>query len=162
MRETALLLGVDIGTSAVDACAYSADGILVAHATSPLATSYPRPGWAEQDATTWADAALAALRQLAASLGPRVAAIVAIGLAGQCPTFTLVDDRGAPLTPGIIYQDNRATVEAEWITATLGARRYGHGRGRLPSHFSIAPQSAVARHASSALAPRQTLARPAA
>lgn len=45
-----------------------------------------------------------------------------------------------PLTPGIVYQDNRATREAEQINATLGALVRAR-TGSTLSHFYIAPKA---------------------
>lgn len=138
-RRERVLVGLDIGTSAVDACAFRLDGTPIAMATVPLAVVYPRRGWAEQDVASWASAALAALRGLAAALGP-AAAPAAIGLAGQCPSIALVRDDGVVLTPGLIYQDNRATVEAARLAQTLGAERVFRRAGSFPSQFYAAPK----------------------
>jgi len=136
-----LLVGLDVGTSAVDACAYTPSGLPVATATVPLAVRYPCPGWAEQDAATWTRAALSALRGLAARLGPAAGAVAGIGLAGQCPSVALADDAGAPLTPGIIYQDNRATAEAARLAGILGPTRVRRRAGMLPTAFHGAPKA---------------------
>src|SRR5207244_6648384 len=108
---------------------------------------YPHPGWAEQAAAAWPDAAATALRQLAARLGSDTSAVATIGLAGQCPSFALVDHAGAPLTRGLIYQDNRATAEAARIADVLGAARVRARTGMSPSQFYVAPKAMwLARH----------------
>src|SRR5207249_1994533 len=109
-------------------------------ATVALTVDYPRPGSAEQRATAWSDAAVAALRQLSTRLGAATAAVAAIGLAGQCPSFALVDDAGRPLTRGLLYQDNRATAEATRIADVLGAAQVRARTGQSPSPFYVAPK----------------------
>ncbi len=136
-----LLVGLDVGTSAVDACAYTPLGLPVATATVPLIVRYPRPGWAEQDAAAWTWAALAALRVLAARLGPAASAVAGIGLAGHCPSVALADDGGTPLTPGIIYQDNRATAETARLAGSLGPTTVRRRTGMLPTAFHGAPKA---------------------
>jgi len=136
-----LLVGLDVGTSAVDACAYTLSGLPVATATVPLTVRYPRPGWAEQDAATWTQAALSALHELAARLGPAAGAVADIGLTGQCPSVALADDDGTPLTPGVIYQDNRATAEAAHLAGILGPTRVRRRAGMLPTPFHGAPKA---------------------
>ena len=140
MRD-AVLVGVDVGTSAARACAFATDGTLIASAIVPLTVDYPRPGWAEQPAAAWSDATVAALRRLAAQLGSATAAsVAAIGLAGQCPSFVLVDHAGRPLTRGLIYQDNRATAEAARIADVLGTAQVRARTGQSPSPFYVAPK----------------------
>ncbi len=136
-----LLVGLDVGTSAVDACAFTLSGIPVAMATVPLTVRYPRFGWAEQDAAMWMQAALSALRGLSARLGRDARAVAAIGLTGQCPSVTLADDAGVPLTPGIIYQDNRATVEAARLARLLGPSPVARRAGMAPTSFHGAPKA---------------------
>src|SRR5665811_626427 len=46
-----LLLGIDIGTSSSKGVLCTPDGKIVASATVEHETSFPRPGWAEHDAT---------------------------------------------------------------------------------------------------------------
>lgn len=135
-----LLIGLDVGTSAVDACAFTPNGALIAAESVPLAITYPRPGWAEQDAASWPHAAVAALRGLVAQLGPAASRVAALGLSGQCPTFALVDDAGAPLTPGLTYQDHRAGVEAARLAQTLGAQRFSARSGLVPAPYYAAPK----------------------
>jgi xylulokinase len=132
------LIGLDVGTSGVDACAFLPDGTLVATATAPLIAQYPRPGWVEQDPAAWVEAAVDALRLLHERLGRRAPA--AIGLTGQCPSGTLVDPHGDPLTSGQIYQDNRATEEAWQIAGLLGEAGVRTRTGLKPSHFLLAPR----------------------
>src|SRR3954468_18003442 len=54
---SALLLGIDIGTSSSKGVLARPDGTVAAVATRPHELSLPRPGWAEHDAETiwWAD-----------------------------------------------------------------------------------------------------------
>ncbi|MGH2344271.1 MAG: xylulokinase [Chloroflexota bacterium] len=136
-RET-VLIGLDIGASGVDACAFSERGILVAAATMPLTTHHPYPGWAEQSPASWIEAALGALRLLKGKLGSSSPA--AIGLTGQCPSGTLTDSTGTPRTSGLIFQDNRATDEARRIAVLLEPAAVRARTGSLPTHFQLAPK----------------------
>jgi xylulokinase len=133
-----VLIGLDIGASGVDACAFSERGMLVATATMSLTTFHPYPGWAEQSPASWVDASLGALRLLRRLLGE--ASVAAIGLTGQCPSCALVDLNGIPRTTGLIFQDNRATDEARRITALIDPAAIQARTGSLPSHFQLAPK----------------------
>ncbi len=136
-----LLVGLDVGTSAVDACAFTPSGVRVAAATVPLSVRYPGSGWAEQDARMWTEASVVALRHLVGRLGASTGAVAGIGLTGQCPSITLTDDGGTPFTPGLIYQDNRATAEAAYLSATLDPIRVRRRAGMAPSSFHAAPKA---------------------
>jgi xylulokinase len=137
-RRDGPLIGLDIGASGVDACAFLPDGTLMATTTAPLATRYPCPGWAEQDPAAWVAAAIEALRQMRQQLGSIPPS--AIGLTGQCPSCTLVDTHGNAMVTGLIYQDNRATEEARQIRDLLGAEAVRARTGLEPSHFLLAPR----------------------
>lgn len=117
-----LLLGIDVGT-------YSSKGLLVTPAGEVLRTaavphtaSFPRPGWAEQDADSvwWSDTVTLCRRLLdgAPYTGADVAA-VAVSAIGPC--LLPMDDQGRPLRPGILYGiDARATAEIELLNERWG------------------------------------------
>jgi sugar (pentulose or hexulose) kinase len=133
-----LLIGLDIGTSAVDACAFHPDGRLSARCSIALTTTYPLAGWAEQSPGAWSAAALQALRGLVRRLGTKRAALAAVGLTGQCPSGALVDAAGVPLSSGLIYQDTRATAEAASIERRFGAAEIRRRTGMWPSPYYLA------------------------
>ncbi len=108
------LLGVDIGTSGVRAAVFEPDGGLVADASVPCGYASPKPGWAEADPRDWWKAACAAIGAV-----PRDG-IAAIAVVGQAPTAVLVDARGAPTAPAILWLDTRAEAEAR----ELGTHAY--------------------------------------
>src|ERR1700704_5153266 len=132
-----VLVAVDVGTSGARAAAFDLAGRPVNDARRSYPTVLPRDGWAEQDARHWRRAALGALAQLIADLGPR-RRIQAIGLTGQCPSVVPIDRRGRPLRPGIIYRDNRATAEADEMRRRFGDRFLHDRTGHLPAAFHVA------------------------
>ena len=95
-------VGVDIGTSSVKAIAADADGNVVGSARIPHPFYVPTPGRFEHDADeAWRRGPETALRQLADTrpTGVSVAAMV--------PSLTAVDGGGVPVTPGLLYGDER-------------------------------------------------------
>jgi xylulokinase len=95
-------VGVDIGTSSVKAIAADADGNVVGSARIPHRFHVPTPGRFEHDADdAWRRGPEAALRELADTrpAGVNVAAMV--------PSLTAVDGAGVPVTPGLLYGDER-------------------------------------------------------
>ncbi|HWU13954.1 MAG TPA: FGGY family carbohydrate kinase, partial [Caulobacter sp.] len=60
------ILAIDQGTSSTKALLVAPDGEILARASRPATTSYPRPGWAEQSAgDIWAGV-LAVIDEVAA------------------------------------------------------------------------------------------------
>ena len=134
-----VLVALDIGTSGARAVAFDLDGVRQLEVRRGYPTGSPRPGWAEQDPRRWRSAGLAALGELVVHLGSR-RRVLAIGLTGQCPSVVLLDAAHRPLTPGMIYRDNRATAEAAWLRDTFGAEALHRRTGHLPAAFHIAPK----------------------
>lgn len=110
---SALLLGLDIGTSSVKAALFDAQGRLLAVTRVPQPVYSPHPGWAEQDPADWQAGAWKSLRQVLKDRDPRQ--VIAVGLTGQCPSHALVDGAGRPLGRAIIWRDSRAQQEAVWL-----------------------------------------------
>jgi xylulokinase len=137
--DTPLLAAVDAGTTGARAVAYGLDGKLIAEVRKPYRISAPRPGWAEQDATDWAECAVAALTGLVARTRRR-GIIRAIGLTGQCPTMVTADERARPLRPGMLYRDNRAVEQARAMREQIGAAEMHHRTGHVPEAFHVGPK----------------------
>lgn len=95
-------IGIDIGTTSVKAVAADADGTILARARIPHALVIPSAARLEHDvAAAWIRGprkALAAVR----GHGER-----AVGLSAMVPSLTAVNARGRPLTPGLLYGDER-------------------------------------------------------
>ncbi len=109
-----VLVGLDVGTSAVKAVAITHDGRVRGLAEEPYALSVPRPGWAEQDPDVWWRAAKAALGRVPA--GP-------IGLSGQMHGLVVLDDDGRIIRPAILWNDGRTGEECAEIERRIGLER---------------------------------------
>jgi xylulokinase len=95
-------VGVDIGTSSVKAIAADADGNVVGSARIPHRFYVPTAGRFEHDADeAWRRGPEAALRQLADTRP------VGVSVAAMVPSLTAVDGGGVPVTPGLLYGDER-------------------------------------------------------
>jgi xylulokinase len=141
----AVLVAVDVGTSGARAAAFDLAGERLLEVRRGYPTATPRPGWAEQSAADWRSAALGSLAGLVRQLGPR-RPVLAISLTGQCPSVVLVDARGRPVGPGLIYRDNRATAEAAALRRRLGDATIHARTGHRPAAFHVGPKLAWLRH----------------
>ncbi|MEM7241173.1 MAG: xylulokinase [Pseudomonadota bacterium] len=110
-------LGFDLGTSGLRALLIDDGGHPVASAEAHYHTSHPHPGWSEQDAGAWTDAASTVMAQLQASHPKAVAAIQSIGVSGHMHGATLVGDDGEVLRPCILWNDTRSHAEAAKLDA---------------------------------------------
>jgi xylulokinase len=135
MPPEALLLGVDVGTTATKAGAFYRDGRLAAMAAASYRLNTDGV-LAEQDALDWWTTAAQALRQVAAQID--AGAVIAVSVCGQGPSLVAVDAALQPVAPAITWLDQRARDEV---------RRLSQAAGRpLPGHAFIAKASWLKQH----------------
>jgi sugar (pentulose or hexulose) kinase len=112
-----MLLGLDVGTSAVKAAVLDRDLREVGHGRAP--TPWRRvPTGAELSPDELLEAALAAAREALAAAGG--APVAAIGVASMAETGVLLDRSGRPAVPSIAWHDTRGEAEAARLEADLG------------------------------------------
>lgn len=141
---SALVLGIDIGTSSSKGVLARADGTVVAQAEIPHTVSLPRPGWAEHDAeqTWWADVVELCQRLLPHADGP----LAAVCTSGIGPCLLPVDASGRPLRPAILYGiDTRATREITELTERYGEERILARSGSVLTSQAVGPKLAWLR-----------------
>ncbi len=117
---SALLLGLDVGTTACKALLLDARGNLLAHATSNYDLSTPKPLWSEQNPNDWWKATSASIRQVLREAKVEPTQIAGVGLTGQMHGLVLLDDTGAVLRPAILWNDQRCAEECDEIHRLVG------------------------------------------
>jgi sugar (pentulose or hexulose) kinase len=128
-----LVVGVDMATADVRAVAADASGRVVASGRARLPSpSSPRPGWSEQDASTWWPAVTAALCEL----GDARRSVVAVTVCATSGTVVALDGEGRPLAPALMYSDQRAVAEAE-VAQDAAARRWASLGLRVQPTFGL-------------------------
>ncbi|HID22816.1 MAG TPA: carbohydrate kinase [Planctomycetaceae bacterium] len=145
-----LAIGLDVGTGGARAVAVGLDGALVAEGRAPLPTGAARVDGprVEQDPLAWTDAATQALRQMVERL-PRPHRIVGVAVDATSGTFLLIDAQRRPLTPGIMYNDQRATDVVDEVAESLGPDLQPYGI-RMAASFALAKLVHLARREPSA------------
>ena len=124
------ILAIDQGTSATKCLLVRADETVVRGVSVPLESSYPRPGWVEQDPEHVWQSVVQAVRDCCAGLP--TAAIAAVGISTQRESVVLWDrTTGAALSPVLGWQDQRSLP--------LGARLLAAGQGELIRNRSGLP-----------------------
>ncbi len=102
------ILSLDEGTTSARAVLYDARGVRTAMEACPIESSYPHPGWVEQDAEAIWSAQIQSARQLLEKTRVEPSQVAAIGITNQRET-TLVWDRktGYAVGPAIVWQCRR-------------------------------------------------------
>ena len=109
-----VLVGLDVGTTAVKGVAISRDGDLLATAEEAYPLSTPRPGWAEQDPENWWRATESVLERLPAGQ---------VGFSGQMHGLVALDGSDRVLRPAILWNDQRTGAECAEIEERVGLER---------------------------------------
>ncbi len=114
------VLGLDLGSSSCKVCALGTSGRLLGSEAESYDTSFPHPGWAEQDPNVWLPALGAASKRLIARLG--LDSTDALGLAVTCAAHigVLLDADGKVLRNAILWSDQRSAREAQEIADRMG------------------------------------------
>ena len=122
MSRSALLLGIDLGTTGCKALLIDERGAVVAEATRAYPLRAPLPHWSEQDPTEWWNSAAASIRAIVerADAGERIAAV---GLTGQMHGLVLLDASGEVLRPAILWNDQRTAAQCERLSREIGLAR---------------------------------------
>src|SRR5215207_3120176 len=105
---TALVLGLDQGTSSTRCVALDADVGERGVASVAVASSYPGRGLVEQDPEAIAESAERAIAGALAAAGAGCGDVAALGIANQTETFVVWERAsGRAVHPAIVWQDRR-------------------------------------------------------
>ena len=111
-------IGIDVGTSSIKALLVDGEGRVIASSNPEYPFQTPAPLQAETDPEVWWEATCRALRELVGKTD--AASISGIGLTGQMHGLVLLDDKGNPLRPCIMWNDQRSFKECEEMTEAIG------------------------------------------
>lgn len=113
-------MGVDIGTTSAKAVAFNGEGVAIEKRSVAYPMFHTAPDRSEQDPDEILRAVCRSINEVAAALLPALPEMVAFSSAMH--SLLAVDDAGKPLTPCIIYADNRAAAIAEELS--LNGKRW--------------------------------------
>lgn len=106
-------LGIDLGTSSVQASLLDEHGLLLASASREYRTFSPHQGWMEQDPLSWVGATEEAIKELGRSEGEALGRIGSICLTSAAHIGVLLDDRDAPLRNALLWSDQRSVSQVQ-------------------------------------------------
>lgn len=125
-------IGVDIGTTSTKAIIFSENGEMLAQESVGYGMYHPKPNYAEQNPEEIYDAFTVCLEKIQQKL-PKNAQNIGISFSSAMHSLLAIDENGKPLTPLIIWADNRASsITKELKTTDLGKEIY-HRTG-IPIH----------------------------
>ncbi|PRW57267.1 carbohydrate kinase [Chlorella sorokiniana] len=111
------VIGVDGGTESIRAGVFDLAGTPLSFASQPYPTSFPQPGWAEQDPADWWAGLGAAVREAVASAGIQTTDVAAICVDTTCCTVVALDAAGKALRPALLWMDMRSAPQAAKVAA---------------------------------------------
>ena len=116
----AFLIGIDVGTTGVEALLIDEQGRVHARATIEYPLSHPQPGWAEQDPEDWWNAVVDAIKRLLFISKVFPKDIKGIGLSGQMHGSVFIDKSYQVIRPAILWCDQRTQEECDEIASKAG------------------------------------------
>lgn len=112
-------VGVDIGTTSVKALAVDADGRVVARSRIGHALHAGHAGELAHDAdAAWRAGVLRALDALTAAVDSEPLDVRGVQVAAMVPSLCAVDGKGRPISPGLLYGDERGGGAVDPRTGT--------------------------------------------
>ncbi|PTM58565.1 gluconokinase [Desmospora activa] len=133
MRETEVVIGLDIGTTSTKAVVFGPRGVIRATHEIGYTIHHPHPTWAEQDPDVIVDAAIDAIRYALLQSAAQAKDVLAVGISSAMHSLIAVDADGRPLTKSIIWADNRSMEQANHIRHHLDGHQI-YRRTGTPIH----------------------------
>jgi len=132
-----VILTFDVGTTAMKCCAFDQNFQMLDSVTTEYALNTPEDHIVEvYPAVYWQGLCASTAALFSGKLNP--ADVVAVGITTQGETTIVVDENGTPITPAIVWLDDRADAEAEQLIAQIGNDRLFRTTG-LPSLNGAVP-----------------------
>lgn len=116
------IVASDLGSGGVKSLVVDESGCVVASAQSEYPTSYPRPGWSEQNPQDWLDAVGLTVRKVLNRAEVPLTRIAAYSIAGVTHNAVLLGGNGKPIRPSIILYDTRSEKECIDLERRWGNR----------------------------------------
>jgi len=124
-RPDPVYLGIDVGSSGCRIVAVDNAGEVLAQSEAPIPIAVKKENQITQDPTRWWKAVSDALHAILKQVDPR--AVRGIAVDGTSGTLLLTDNKGIPVTPAFLYNDQRAVEQAALIADVAPSQSGGQG-----------------------------------
>ncbi len=138
--EDGLLLGCDVGTSAVKTVLMTPGGELLGRCSAEHPMHHPRPGWAENNPEDWYQGVAYTVRGALRDAEVSPERVGAISVVAQREPVVLIDGRGQALCPAISWTDRRTGPEAREVADRFGRSWLIEKTGMVPVAGASLPQ----------------------
>ncbi|MDI6871108.1 MAG: FGGY-family carbohydrate kinase [Bacillota bacterium] len=136
-----LLIGIDIGTTAVKGTLIDTEGHLLAEASHAHDLFSKEIGWAEEDPADWWQGTLSVLRELAGRQREFGGTAAALSTSGMVPALLLLDGAGTPLRLSIQQNDGRCHAEIADLKERLDEKQFFTLTGGSLNQQTIPPRT---------------------
>lgn len=113
-----LLIGVDLGTSAVKLLLMDEAGHIQNVVSREYPLYFPHPGWSEQNPEDWFSQTMDGIRELIRDCDKHK--IGGISFGGQMHGLVALDARDRVLRPAILWNDGRTEKETRYLNEVIG------------------------------------------
>lgn len=113
--EEKLLVGIDLGSTAVKSMVINSKGRVIAQASEEYPIYFPQPGWIEYNPEDWWQATKRTLKSCLSKSGVDSNKIAGIGVSGLGCCCVPMDKEGKIIFPALPWSDMRATDEVEFL-----------------------------------------------
>lgn len=124
-------IGIDIGTTSVKSIAFSSDGKTLCAFSGSYPIKHPHTDWSEQDPDEILGAVEHTVENILRNLSPHLPKLCSFSSAMH--SLIAVDEKGRPISPSIVWADNRAKQIAARIHSANLAETF-YKRTGLPVH----------------------------
>ncbi len=116
-----LLIGVDLGTSAVKLLLMDEEGAIKNIVSREYPLYFPHPGWSEQNPQDWYAQAVEGIRELTKDFDK--SEVKGIGFGGQMHGLVALDEHDQVIRPAILWNDGRTAKETDYLNQTIGREK---------------------------------------
>ncbi|WP_436854418.1 xylulokinase [Staphylococcus caeli] len=115
-----VVLGIDMGTSAIKIIAINKNGQVVAKTSVGLKLIQIQPGYNEQDPESWFQAVIKGIKSLLQEENMKHKRIAGVSFSGQMHGLVALDKNHKPLRNAILWNDTRTTEQCQMIRNKFG------------------------------------------
>lgn len=127
------IAGIDLGTSSVKVLLTDRTGKQVGFSQNSYEVSMPQISWAEQSPLDWWKATIDALSHALQGANISPSQIRCIGLSGQMHGLVALNKDKIPVQPAMIWMDQRANKELDWLQETVTYEYIASETGNHPA-----------------------------
>lgn len=126
-----LLLGLDVGTTALKVALFDEKGTLLAVSTQEYTLSTPKVNYVEVNAEIYWQSLKRGLEEIRKAYPIHKGDKISLAISAQGETLICIDKHGKPLRNAIVWMDNRAVEEAKEMEAHFGNKTCYHVTGQV-------------------------------